>query len=105
METIEQDRTIIKALNFNHAELALLCARFQDEGVPLSAPFFLSFSEEAVHTDSRGMHWHVDTKALAQKLTAMSLNERRALSRAIFRFWEQYPAVRPVDAMHIAGLI
>jgi hypothetical protein len=86
METIEQNRTIIKALNLNHAELALLCARFQDEGVPLYAPFFLSLGEEAVHRDSRGMHLRVDTKALAQKLTAMSLHERHALSRAIFRF-------------------
>jgi len=104
MANIEQDRTIIKALNLNPAELALLCVRFQDEGVPLSAPCFLSLSKEAVHRDSRGRDWRVDTKALSQKLTAASLDERRALSRGIFRFWEQYPAVPPADAMHTAGL-
>jgi hypothetical protein len=104
MATVEQDRALIKTLNFDPAELALLCVRFQDEGVPFSAPCFLSLSEEAVHRDSRGIYWRVDTKALAQKLTAAGLDERRALTRAIFRFWEQYPAVPPAAAMRIAGL-
>ena len=104
MATIEEDRTIIEALNLNPAELALLCVRFQDEGVPLSAPCFLSLSEEAVRRDSQGIYWRVDTRALAQKLTAAGLDERRALSRAIFRFWEQYPAAPPAAAMHTAGL-
>jgi hypothetical protein len=105
MHVIEHDRTIIKALNLDPAELALVCARFQDEGIPLSAPFFLSLNEEAVHNDSRGIHWRVDTKTLAEKLSAVGPEARRALNRAIFRFWEQYPAARPADAMFTAGLI
>jgi len=105
MDAIEHDRIIIKALSLDPAELALLCARFKDEGIPFCAPFFLSLSKEAVHNDSRGIHWRVDTKTLARKIGATSTEERRALTRAIFRFWEQYLAAGAADAMHTAGLI
>jgi len=105
MDSIEHDRTIIKGLKLDPAELALLCARFQDEGIPLAAPLILSLNDEAVHNDSRGIHWRVDTKILAQKISGASPEVRRALNRAIFRFWEQYPAARPADAMYTAGLM
>lgn len=104
-DAIEQERAIIKTLNLEPPEIAMLCARFQDEGISFSAPLFLSLTAEAVCNDSSGRQWRVDTKELARKLTATGLEERRALTRAIFRFWEQYPNTPPADAMRIAGLI
>ena len=101
---IEQDRAIIKTLNLEPAEIALLCARFQDEGISFHT-FFLSLSTEAVHNDSKGRQWRVDTKELARKLSATCFVERRALARAISQFWEQYPNTPPGDAMHNAGLV
>ena len=105
MEAIEQDRAIIRTLNFEPAEIALLCARFQDEGISFHAPLFMALSTEAVHSDSKGKQWRVDTKELARKLSATRFEERRALTRAIFRFWEQYPNTDPIDAMRNAGLV
>ncbi len=105
MEAIEQDRGIIRTLNLEPAEIALLCARFQDEGISFHAPLFMSLSTEAVYDDSKGRRWRVDTKELARKLSATRVEERRALTRAVFRFWEQYPNTDPAEAMRNAGLI
>ena len=105
MEAIDQDRAVIKPLSLNPAEIALLCARFRDEGIPLNAPMFMSLTSEEVHNDSKGTQWRVDSRELARKLTATNFEERRALTRAIFRFWQQYPAVDPANAMRTSGLI
>jgi hypothetical protein len=103
MEAIEQDRAIIKTLSLEPAEIAMLCARFQNEDI--CGPFFMSLGNEAVHNDLKGKQWRVDTKELARKLNATGIKERGALTRAIFRFWEQYPNADPADAMRNAGLV
>jgi len=105
MDTVEQDRALIKPMNLELAETALLCVRFQDESIPLDAPSFLSLDNEIAHDDSKGIQWRVDTKALARKLTAASTSQRRALTRAIFRFWERYPSSNPAEAMRNSGLV
>jgi hypothetical protein len=60
MELIERARAVIKTLNFESAEIALLCVRFEDESIPLDAPFFLSLNVEAVHDDAKDQQWRVD---------------------------------------------
>ncbi|HJU11291.1 MAG TPA: hypothetical protein VJ728_10460 [Candidatus Binataceae bacterium] len=99
------DRAIIKGLNLSRPEITFLCVCFEGEGIPSNAPFFLSLTNQAEHEDSRGIHWRVNTKTLAQKLSNTDLQQRHALNRAIFRFWEHYPAAPPADAMYAAGLI
>ena len=105
MDQIESDRAVVKSLNLAPSEIALLCAHFQDQGILFHAPFFLSMSDEAVHVDSKGTTWRVDTKELARKLSATGLEERRALTRGIFRFWDRYPREDPALAMRMSGLI
>jgi hypothetical protein len=103
MAAIEEDRAIIRTLNLGPAEIALLCARFKDE--EMYGPFFISLSAEAVHQDSNGNQWRVDTKELARKLDATRIEERGALTRSIFRFWEQFPNTDPAEAIRNAGLL
>lgn len=82
----------------------MLCDRFENEGIPLWGSL-LATEHEAVSTSQSGRTWRVDIRHLAEKLTQSDPDQRKALNRAIARFWEHYPAEDPAAAMRAAGFI
>lgn len=98
------DRAIIRALRLSVEEIAMLCDRFENEGIPLHGEL-MATEREAVSTSHSGRTWRVDIKALAEKLTRSDPDQRKALNRAIARFWEHYPAEDPGAAMRAAGFL
>jgi hypothetical protein len=101
---IEQDREMLKPLALTVPEVAYLCSAFRDAEVQLQGPF-ASLEGSLTHTDAHGRSWQVDTKDLVRRLNDANPDQRCALSRAVSRFWENYPTQDPGAAMRAAGFL
>jgi len=101
---VERDREMLTPLSLTVPEVAYLCSAFRDTEVQSHGPF-LSLEGSLTHTDAHGRSWQVDTKDLVRRLNDANPDQRSALSRAVSRFWENYPSLDPGAAMRAAGFL